>query len=172
MRAFHLALPFLVLAACSDDRALNDVIPVADRLREPARAAPFEYGRPGWIQGSPARAAGAASEIEAFADAAENDPLWTHPRDPVLLPRLQIARREFREALGVSPRVPSAIAARAFAGATAALNRGDEPGAVAALAPVGGAATLARLSSLPRLPRVEEAAHAVANEVNGRGRNR
>ncbi|WP_338662109.1 hypothetical protein VQH23_18005 [Pararoseomonas sp. SCSIO 73927] len=175
MKRALFALPLLAawfLAACSDDRALNDVIPVADPLREPARAAPFEYGRPGWIGTDPARAAGSAGEIEAFADAAENDPLWTHPRNPVLLPQLQIARREFREALGVSPRVPSAVAARAFAGAAAALRQNNEPAAVAALAPVGGAATFARLSTLPRLPRVEEAAQAVANEVNGRGRNR
>ncbi|MCR0982211.1 hypothetical protein [Roseomonas populi] len=170
-----LALPLLaapILAACSDDRALSDYIPVADPLREPARAAPFEYGRSGWIQGSPVRAAQAAAEIEAFTDAAENDPLWTHPRSAVLLPQLQIARREFREALGVSPRIPSAVAARSFATAAEALRRYNEPAAAAALGPVGGTATLARLSNLPRLPRVEEAAQAVAIEVNQPGRNR
>lgn len=171
MKPHPLAL-LLLLAACSDDRALSEVIPVADPLREPARAAPFEIGRPGQLSGNPARAAQAAAEIEAFTAAAETDPLWTHPRDALLLPRLQIARREFRGALGIPAAIPPAVAIRAFAGAAQALQRYDTTSAQAALAPVGGAATLARLSDLPRLPRVEEAAQAVAIEVNHPGRDR
>lgn len=166
------ALPLVLLAACNDGRALSDIIPLADPLREPARAAPFDYGRPGQLTGHPAEAAQAAAEIEAFTEALQTDPLWTHPRNGLLLPQLQIARREFREALGVPAAVPSAVAVRAFAGAAQALRRYDTPSAQAALAPVGGAATLARLGNLPRLPRVEEAAQAVAIEVNQPGRDR
>ena len=171
MKPLSLAL-ILLLAACSDDRALSDVVPVADPLPEPGRAAPVEIGRPGQLSGDPTRAALAAAEIEAFTAAAESDPLWTHPRDALLLPRLQIARREFRGALGVPASTPPTVAMRAFAGAAQALGRYDTPSAEAALAPVGGAATLARLSTLPRLPRVEEAAQAVAIELNHPGRDR
>ena len=172
MKHALIALPLLLLSACSDDRALSDVIPVADPLRGPARAAAFEYGQPGQLTGRPADAAQAAAEIEAFAAAAETDPLWTHPRDALLLPRLQIARREFRGVLGIPASVPPAVAARAFAVAAQAMRRYDIPSAQAALAPVGGAATLARLSDLPRLPRVEEAAQALAIESNHPGRDR
>ncbi|HEY8612480.1 MAG TPA: hypothetical protein VIL69_14480 [Roseomonas sp.] len=160
-----LAFP-LLLVACGDGRSLTNRIGLADPLREPARAAPFEYGRPGWLTGRPAEAAQAAAEIEAFAEAAETDPLWTHPRNAVLLPQLQIARREFRQALGVPANTPNAVAIRSFAAAAEALRRCDTRSAEAVLAPVGGGATLARLGNLPRLPRVEEAAQAVAIEVN------
>ena len=168
MKRALLALP-LLLAACGDGRPLGG-IGLADPLRGPARAAPFEYGRTEMLAGRPAAAAQAAAEIEAFANAAETDPLWTHPRDALLLPRLQIARREFRQALGVPPATPPVVAVGAFSRAAAALGQADTAAAAAALAPVGGAATLARLSSLPRLPRVEEAAQAVAIESSRPGR--
>ncbi|MFC0384542.1 hypothetical protein [Muricoccus vinaceus] len=175
MKNALLAFPLcsaLFLAACGDGRLVGN-IGLADPLRGPARAAPFEYGQTEKLAGRPAAAAEAAAQIEAFANAAETDPLWTHPRNATLLPQLQIARREFRQALGVPSATPPAVAVNAFAQASAALAQADTRGAELALAPVGGGATLARLSNLPRLPRVEEAAQAVAIESNrnhhGRG---
>jgi len=161
----------LLLGACAE-AGLTGPVGVADPLRWPAREAPFTLGRSERLHGRPAEAAEAAATIEAFANAAETDPLWTHPRDAALLPRLQIARREFRGALGVPASVPPAVAIRSLAAASEALRRTDGPGAVAALGPVGGAPVLARLSDLPRLPRVEEAAQAVAIEVNQPNRHR
>ena len=160
-----LTLP-LLLAACGDTRNLTDRVGIADPLRDPARVAPFEFGDTSRLAGNAAEAAKAAAEIEAFAHAAQTDPAWTHPRDAALLPKLQIARREMRAALGLPASVPPPVAIRAFAGAADALLRYDSQAATAALAPVGGAATLARLQNLPRLPRVEEAMQAVAIEVN------
>lgn len=170
MRSTPLLL-LLSLAACAGE-ALNDYVPLADPLREPARAAPFEYGHPNALAGRPAEAARAAAEIEAFAQAAESDPFWAYGRSAELLPQLQIARREFREALGVPRGVPPEVARRSFATASLALRRYDTAAATAALAPVGGAATLARLGALPRLPRVEEAAQVVAQEANRPNRSR
>ena len=163
-----LALP-LLLAACGGGSLVGN-IGLADPLRGPARAAPFEYGDTARLAGRPAAAASAAAQIEAFANAAETDPLWTHPRNALLLPQLQIARREFRDAVGIPAATPPLVAVRALNGAAIALDRADTAAAAQALAPVGGAATLARLSNLPRLPRVEEAAQAVAIESNQPGR--
>ena len=168
MKRTILLLPFL-LAACGDGNLISQ-IGLADPLRGPARAAPFEYGQTEKLAGRPAAAADAAAQIEAFANAAETDPLWTHPRNALLLPQLQIARREFRQALGVPAGTPPAVAITSFSRAAIALDRADIAGATAALAPVGGTATLARLTNLPRLPRVEEAAQAVAIESSQRDR--
>ncbi|WP_424135197.1 hypothetical protein [Roseomonas chloroacetimidivorans] len=168
MKHALLALP-LLLAACGDAR-LTDRIGLADPLRDVARQAPFEFGDTERLAGRPAEAARVAAEIEAFARATEINPLWTHTRNALLQPQLQIARREFRQALGVPPSTPPEVAIRAFADASQALSQYNTPAAEAALAPVGGAATLARLSNLPRLPRVEEAAQALAIEVNERHR--
>jgi len=161
-----LALPLLLAACGGQDLRLSERIGVSDPLREPARTAPFELGDSTRLAGNPTASARAAAEIEAFAHAAETDPDWTHPRDALLLPKLTIARQEFRQALGIPGTVPPPVAIRALAGATHALERYDETTAVASLAPIGGAAVLQRLSNLPRLRRVEEAVQAVAIEVN------
>jgi len=161
-----LALPLLLAACGGQELRLGDRIGVADPLREPARAAPFEFGDTARLVGNPTASARAAAEIEAFTRAAETDPEWTHPRDALLLPKLRIARREFREALGIPGAVPSPVAIRALTGTYQALERYDETAAVASLEPLGGAAVMARLTNLPRLRRVEEAMQAVAIEVN------
>ncbi|MFH5924497.1 hypothetical protein [Roseomonas xinghualingensis] len=168
MKSWPLALSLLLsLAACGDTpRNLLGQIRVADPLRIVARAAPFEFGETERLRGRPAEAADAAARIEEFANAAETDPLWTHPRNPTLLPQLQMARSEFRQALGISPRVPNTVAITALDGAARALYRYNTPAAEVALAPIGGGTVLARLSNLPRLPRVEDASQALAIEAN------
>ncbi|WP_426958114.1 hypothetical protein [Muricoccus radiodurans] len=160
----------LLLSACGGRVSVLSEIGLGDPLRAAAQDAPFAYGRPGAVAGNPARAAWAAAEIEWFANALETDPLWSTPRDATLQPVVQIARREVRQALGIAPGVPPRVAIAALGSAADALARGDRRAAEAALdAPgfPGGAATLARLGSVTRLPRVEEAAQALANEANG-----
>ncbi|WP_073135619.1 hypothetical protein [Muricoccus roseus] len=169
MKRLLLTLP-LLLAACGGGATnfgeLSSRIGLSDPLRDPARTAAFEFGQTERLAGRPREGARAAAEIEAFAYAAETDPAWTHPRDAALLPKLQIARREFRTVLGLPASLPPQVAIRAFATAVDALDRYDNAAAVAALGPVGGAATLERLGNLPRMPRVEDAVQAVAIEVN------
>ncbi|MBP0443707.1 hypothetical protein J8J14_02855 [Roseomonas sp. SSH11] len=168
MKRILLTLPFL-LAACGGGGGGGTVsevtsrIGLSDPLRDVARTAAFEGTN---TAGSPRAGARLAAETEAFAHAAETDPAWTHPRDATLLPKLQIARREMRGALGLPASVPPPVAIRAFATAVDALDRYDTPAAIAALRPVGGAAMLEQLGNLPRLPRVEDAMQAVAIEVN------
>jgi hypothetical protein len=164
---FAIAL-LLPLVACGGGgvRSAIGQIGVADPLRIVARVAPFEFGDTEQLKGRPAEAAEAAARIETFANAAETDPYWTHPQNATLLPQLQIARRELRTALGISPRVPNQVAMVSLGEAARALYAYNTPAAEAALAPVGGAPVLARLSDLPRLPRVEEAFQAMAIEAN------
>jgi len=168
MKPWSLALPLLLSLAACGNAARNplDQIGVADPLRIVARSAPFEYGQTERLRGRPAEAAEAAAWIETFADAAETDPFWTHARNATLLPQLQAARSEFRQALGISPRAPNQVVMVALGEAAKALYRYNTPAAEAALAPVGGRAVLARLPNLPPLPRVEEAAQMIAIEAN------
>jgi hypothetical protein len=169
--AARLALPFLLMAlgSCGGRGGIANWIGLGDPLRMAAQDAPFDFGDTRHLAGRPAAAAETAARIEWFAHAAETDPLWSTPRNATLQPQLQIARQEMRQALGISPGVRPEVAILALGSAAEALRHYDRASAEAALSVPGfqgGAATLARLSALPRLPRVEEAAQAVAIEVN------
>ncbi|WP_376094677.1 hypothetical protein ACE7GA_01590 [Roseomonas sp. CCTCC AB2023176] len=159
-----LLLPVL-LAACGTQDPLYR-IGVADYGRGLALEAPFVYGRTDTLAGDPLRAARAARDVEGFAYLLESDPLWQTTRNGTLQPQMQIARRELRAALGMPDAVPSDVAAARFGAALEALAANNLPAARDVLTPLAGPGTLDRLSALPRLRRVEEAAAAMAAEAS------
>lgn len=165
-----LLLSPLLLAGCAvEDNPLYQY-GIADTRRGLALEAPFVFGRTEALAGDPLRAARTARDIEGFAYLLEEDPLWRTPRNATLQPQMQIARRELRAALGVPAEVPSEVATARFDAAYRALAANNLPAAREVLTPLAGPATLDRLAALPRLPRVEEAAAAIANEA-GQARN-
>lgn len=176
-----LAASLLAGAGCSTDPSQPYLFGLGDPVRAGALSAPWDFGRTGQLAGQPAAAALAAFRVEQLTRAAEVEPLWQVDVDPLLQPRLRMARAQMREALGVAPSVAPEVAMGAFYAAFTALRRDDRVAAVAALTvpgfTLGGEGTLARLDDLPRLRLVDEAAQAVAQEAShpswtSRGRRR
>jgi hypothetical protein len=98
---------------------------------------------------------------------------------PTLGPLLDIARQEWRSALGIAPDAPTQSVINGLYAAGNALDFGQSEIALAALSRMpfqrGGPATLARLTALPPLPRTAAAA-AMAQQTlwdpNPSGRRR
>ena len=137
---------------------------------------PPRLGDTGRWAGRPAEAAEAAAELEFLADAFATDPRYAPEANPAALQELQAGRREMRAFLGIAPDAPPDLVRAGLRRAAAALSRGSQAAAEAALSgpafSYGPAATLGRLASMPRLPRVADAAGAAASETDRLDRRR
>ncbi|WP_424813167.1 hypothetical protein [Roseococcus sp. YIM B11640] len=132
-----------------------------DPLRSSVIAAASAFASPGSLP--PAAAARSIARMEFLAANLPGSPtLRSSP--PTLQPQLDIARAEWRGALGIAPDAPAQPVIDGLYAAGRALDAGQNAAAAAALsAPPfqrGGPATLAQLSSLPPLPRTAAAALA------------
>ena len=168
----HLVLPLLLLGACADPAAQH-LGGVGDPVRGAAIFAPDTLSDTSRLQGQPAAAVLAAVQMEVIADAFETDPRHRHTVSGSALHAARVGRREFRQAAGIAPDAPPALVIARLRQAAAALEAGRVDVAEAALSgpafPAGGAATLARLASLPPLPRVRDAAGAAFFEISRSG---
>ena len=94
-------------------------------------------------------------------DVPQNNTFSTNA-SPVLVPQLRDARREWRGVLQIAPDAPAQAVINALYAAGRALDAGNSAAAAAALPTSiflrGGAATIAQLSALPRLPVTASAA--------------
>lgn len=167
MRPLRLLL-LLSLAGCTDPAAQH-LGGFGDPVRGAAFSAPYWLGDTSRLQGLPAQAARSAVQIEVIADAFETEPRYMHEVSGPALHALRVGRRELRQVLGIAPNAPPGRVTFRLREAAAALDGGQLPAALAALSdPIftaGGEATLTRLATLPRMPRVSEAAGAAWTEV-------
>jgi hypothetical protein len=105
--------------------------------------------------GQPAAAAEAVAAVDYLAGELSTDPRWAS-MSPLTKVQMLQARSEVRNAIGVSPDARSQAVVNGLLSAAAALQAGNRPAALAALAsPVfirGPEQTLAALAALPYLP--------------------
>lgn len=167
LKAVSLALASLG-AACADPAA-EHLFGFGDPVRGAALHAPRMLGDTARLAGRPAAAARAAVQMEVLATAFREDPRYVHEATGAVQHSTRLGQAELRRAIGIAPEAPSASVVASLRGAAAALDQGRPARAEAALSgpdyPAGGAETLARLGSLPHLPRVAEAAGAAAAEI-------
>lgn len=139
---------------------------------DPTRAAILHtadaFSGPARLAGRPEEAARAVAEVEHLAVELSTGPRWVG-LSPLVGQQMQGARAELRGVLGIPPGAPpQAVIDQLFA-ASRALRAGDQAGAAAALSPAifpaGGSATLARLASLPPLPRTAAATAFAQQEM-------
>ena len=136
----------------------------------------YVFAAPARLARDPAGAALAIAQAEHVAVALRHDQRFI---DFVPTPQLlfEIARPEWRAALGIADAAPPQSVIDALFSARRALQANDLAAAAASLhAPVfteGGDAVLTRLANLPSLPRTAAAAAAAASELQRpRGGNR
>jgi hypothetical protein len=169
-------LPALVLAGCSAAPGTRWLGGFGDPVRGAALRAPSTLGDTSRWSGRPAEAAEAAAELEFLASEFATNPRYAPEANPAVPQQLEFARREMREYLGVAPTAAPDLVRAGLRRAAAALRAGSRAGAEAALSGpafvYGPAATLGRLASMPRLPRVAEAAGGVAAEIDRLERRR
>jgi hypothetical protein len=132
---------------------------------DPTRAAVFNtaaaFGSPATLQGRPDQAARAVANYEYLT---VEIPYGARYRglNAILQPQLEEGRAELRGVLGVRPDAPPQQVIDALYAASRALQAGDTAAADRILSgpafTAGGAATLARLSALPPVPKVAFAA--------------
>lgn len=170
-RVAFLALP--LLAACAQTPLPETAHLPRDAVTgagDPARSAAFStnavFAQLHPAAGRPADAARAIAQMEFLAaDLPSNNNLVN--ASPTLVPNLQTARREWRQALDIAPDAPAQPIINALFAAGRALDAGQAETAAAALPASlfrrGGAATVTQLAALPRLPRTGTAA-ATAQE--------
>jgi len=168
-------LGFLALAACTDP--VGDYLGgFGDPVRGAALYAPARLGDTSRWDGDPAGAALAAAQLEFLAQSFATDPIWSPQISPSVLQQLQFARTEMRNALGIRQDAPPDVVIATLRQASFALRDGSLARAEAALSgpaySLGPRRTLERLSHLPRLPRVAEAAGGVAAEMDRLDRRR
>jgi hypothetical protein len=167
-------LPLLaLLAGCaSADPAAEHLLGFGDPVRGAGLNAPRLLGDTSRLAGDPARAARAAVQLEVLHEALRNDPRYAPTASIQALHATALGRAELRAAIGIAPEAPAEAVIAQLREAAAALDAGSRARAEAALSgpdfPLGGAATLARLSRLPFLPRVSEAAGAANGEIQRR----
>lgn len=158
-RSFLLMLP--LLAACAQPlpetaRLPRDaVVGAGDPMRTAVISANAVFAQRSPAAGHPADAARAIAQMEFLAvDLPQNMNLTT--ASATLVPDLNIARREWRQALDIAPDAPAQPVINALYAAGRALDAGNAEAAAAALPSSlfrkGGSATVAQLSALPRLP--------------------
>jgi len=164
------------VAGCTLDPSGAYLGGFGDPVRGAALNAPWLFGDMSRYAGNPAGAARAVAQVEFLTDALFNDPFWS-PRIQGTVPiQMRMGRDELRAALGIAPDAGTQAVIAGMRGAADALAQGSTPRAEAALsAPLftaGGRETLDRLGSLPRLPRLAEAAGGVAAEFDRLDRRR
>lgn len=163
-------LSALLLLGCSSMPGTPWLGGLGDPVRGAALRAPSTLGDTSRWAGRPAEAAEAAAELEFLASEFETNPRYAPEVNPAVTQQLNAGRREMREFLGIAPSAPPDLVRAGLRRAAAALRAGSRAGAEAALSgpafAYGPPATLGRLASMPRLPRVSEAAGAAAAEIN------
>jgi hypothetical protein len=156
----------LLLGACAVTPVESVSLPRSN-LGLPATTSPtrsailstaYGFGNPGVLAGQPDRAARLAAQLEYLAVALQSEFREFSPLVPL---RMQQARAELRQALGVRTDAPAQAVIAALDGAAEAGR--DQAAARAALQPVAqpGRDPLAVLAALPPLP-VSAAATAAA----------
>lgn len=162
-------LAMLLGTGCAADPAAEWLGGVGDPVRGAALNAPRLLGDTARWQGQPARAALAAVQLEFLDQQFRTNPRYMHDVSGGTLNALRLGRAEMRQAIGIAPDAPAEQVMAQLRDAAAALDAGSPARAEAALSgptfPAGGPATLARLSRLPFLPRVSEAAGAANAEI-------
>lgn len=174
----------LTLGACtalppqpSASLPYDAVVGAGDPLRMAVTNTANAFSSPDRLAGQPARAARAVAQMEYLAVEMPDNPrlgAMAPPRG-----QFELARREWREVLGIPAELPPQPVIDALYASARALNAGQSEAAAAALPasafPQGGAATLARLASLPALPLTNRAAVAANDALrrhDGQGRGR
>lgn len=166
----------VLLAGCSAAPGTPWLGGLGDPVRGAALRAPATLGDTSRWAGRPAEAAEAAAELEFLAKEFATNPRYAPEANPAVGQQLEAGRREMREYLGVAPDASPDLVIAGLRRAAAALRSGSMAGAEASLSgpafAYGPAATLGRLASMPRLPRVSEAAGGVAAEIGRLDRRR
>ena len=177
MRNVVLALA-LTMAACVAPEPVPPVPPLAGAgglapARNAISGAADAFGNPATLRGKPADAAVAVSRLEWAALAVPADRsffLFSAATGPAL----QAARWEVRRVLGIPTDAPGATVINGMEAAAAALARGDQAAAQAALPPpVFPPDILTRLANLPRLPEANLATRRAQRDLEfGRSEDR
>ncbi|PWS36714.1 hypothetical protein DFH01_16415 [Falsiroseomonas bella] len=160
----------LLLGACSVDPTTGYLFGIGDPVRGAALSAPVRLGNTAHLAGDPVAAARGVILLEFIDDSFRTDPLYMHDVSPANQQIIRRGRDEMRAAVGIAPNAPAGPLMAQLRDFANALEAGSLARAEAALSgpmfPLGAEATLQRLRTLPRLPRVSEAAGAAANEIN------
>jgi hypothetical protein len=168
--AFVVSLPLL---ACGGpvppytDLPPDAVVGAGDPTRAAIVYTAYVFNTRASLARQPAEAARAAAQVEHLATEIPYGPRWVE-YSPLVGRELMAARDELRSALGVSSDAPPQAVVDALYAASRALVAGDGAGAVRALPPPAfrdGSATLARLASLPPLPRTSTATALTEREM-------
>jgi hypothetical protein len=134
------------------------VVGAGDPLRSAILSTASAFASPGLTAPAAARA---VAQMEFLAVNLPQNPS-SRSSPATLEPQLMIARQEWRAALGIAPDAPAQAVINGLYAAGSALDEGQNEVALAILsrAPFqrGGPATLAVLTSLPRLPSTAAAA--------------
>jgi len=174
----------LTLGACADlppqptaHLPYDAVIGAGDPMRMAVTNTANAFSSPDRLAGQPDRAARALAQMEYLAVEMPDNPRLgglAPPREP-----FELARREWREALGIPAGLPPQPVINALYASARALSSGQSDAAAAALPasvfPRGGTATLTRLASLPALPLTNQAAVIASDAMrrhDGQGRGR
>lgn len=174
MRSAWLAGLLLLLGACATQPVPPAPPPVpvqanagaADPVRQAVLSAAYVFADPSRIAGRPADAARAVAQLEWMTVGLPREQIW-FGATPTLFFALDRATAEVRSAVGIAPQASPDAVVRGFGEAAAALDRGAPDAAAAALAPVSGdgAAVVARLGALPRLPLAAAATNQAQQEM-------
>lgn len=168
MRAF---LALLVLAGCAELQRPNVIeapppgllAASADPMRAALAATTEAFADQGsQLRGRPAEAARAAAQLEYLVAVAPGAVPLSRAAEIALL----AARGELRAALGVPEAAANRPVIASLNAAASALGRTDTAAATRALAPVGGAETLRRLSDIGALPNAQQATILLTQELS------
>lgn len=133
----------------------DSVAGVGDPTRAAIISTAYAFNTPAGVARRPGDAARAAAQVEHLATEIPYGPRWVE-FSPSVGRELMAARGELRAALGVSPDAPPQAVVDGLYAASRAIVAGDAVAAERALPPPAfrdGRTTLARLASLPPLPR-------------------
>ena len=171
-----LALSSLLLAACGmsppvppayASLPVDATVGAGDPTRAAIVSSAYAFNTPASLARRPGDAARAVAQVEHLVTEIPYGPRWVE-FSPSVGRELVAARGELRAALGVSPDAPPQAVVDALYAASRALAVGDRAAAEQALPPPAfrdGRATLARLASLPPLPRTGTATALTDREL-------
>jgi hypothetical protein len=143
------------------------VMGVGDPTRAAIISTAYAFNTPASVARRPVDAARAAAQVEHLATEIPYGPRWVE-FSPLVGRELVAARGELRSALGIAPDAPPQAVVDALYAASRALATGDGDAAARVLPPPAfrdGRATLARLASLPSLPRTGTATALTEREM-------
>lgn len=162
----------LSIAGCAPPRPVAMLPDTGLGFGDPGRGAigntAYAFATPATLAQHPAEAALAIAQAEYLAIDLIANQRWRE-FSPIVPMAFEQARPEWRAAVGIAPDAPPQPVIDALFAARDALQRGDAARAAAALpAPLfrdGGNAALARLATLPALPRTASATRSAENEL-------